>query len=115
MTTYSEKLRHPLWQKKRLEILERDNWCCWLCSSKDKTLHVHHIFYDSGYENPWDYPNCFLITLCAICHKKEQQNYKIAVLDLQHAMARVGLTTADHIEYITKIILKAVKKGVWHG
>ena len=115
MTTYSEKLRHPLWQKKRLEILERDNWSCWICSGKDNTLHVHHIFYDAAYENPWDYPDHILLTLCSECHKEEHITYKHALLQLQHIMAEVGLTTADHIDYITAIIKSAVKKGAWHG
>jgi hypothetical protein len=25
---YSDKLKDPRWQKKRLQIMERDNWCC---------------------------------------------------------------------------------------
>ena len=40
---YSEKLRDPRWQKRRLEILERDAWQCQACLSTAKTLHVHHL------------------------------------------------------------------------
>lgn len=70
MTTYAEKLKDPRWQKKRLEILERDNWTCQYCGNKDTTLHVHHREYRDNLE-PWEYPNIDLITLCELCHKKE--------------------------------------------
>jgi hypothetical protein len=66
--TYLEKLKDPRWQKKRLEIFERDHWACVECGEKKDTLNVHHIFYFYGKE-PWDIPNGFLITLCESCHK----------------------------------------------
>jgi len=65
---YSEKLKDPRWQKKRLEILERDKWTCRACGETEKTLHVHHIFYLPKRE-PWEIPNGFLITFCEGCHK----------------------------------------------
>lgn len=64
---YAEKLKNPKWQKKRLEIMERDDWKCQICSSKKNSLTVHHIRYMSGYE-PWNYPESLLITLCENCH-----------------------------------------------
>lgn len=67
MSDYFEKLKDPRWQKKRLEIFERDGWRCKECYSKEKTLHVHHLFYLKGKE-PWEIPNGFLITLCEDCH-----------------------------------------------
>lgn len=70
---YSDKLKSPKWQKKRLEIMDRDNFKCRTCLDDKKTLHVHHIFYDSKYKNPWDYPNCLLITLCDDCHTLEHE------------------------------------------
>lgn len=80
---YSEKLQDPRWQKKRLEILERDKWACRACGEKEKTLHVHHIFYVPNTE-PWDIPAGLLITFCKDCHEgnceagpcKDCQNYK---------------------------------------
>jgi hypothetical protein len=66
--TYAEKLKHPLWQKKRLEIFERDNFACRFCGSKDKTLIVHHSCY-LPHSEPWDYNNLFLYTLCESCHE----------------------------------------------
>lgn len=66
--TYSQKLRDPRWQRKRLEILQRDNWRCTACASEEKTLHVHHRFYISG-RMPWEYLNSALLTLCEDCHE----------------------------------------------
>jgi hypothetical protein len=65
--TYKEKLKHPLWQKKRLEILERDNFTCKLCQNKEETLHIHHHMYEWG-KDPWDYNNDVLDTMCSTCH-----------------------------------------------
>jgi hypothetical protein len=67
--TYSEKLRDPRWQKKRLKILERDHWTCVYCASSDKTLDVHHSVYGRGVD-PWDANDYFLITTCTDCHKQ---------------------------------------------
>jgi hypothetical protein len=63
---YAEKLKDPRWQKKRLEILSRDEFTCQLCNDKDSTLHVHHNKYGS---NPWDIENDKLITYCEHCHR----------------------------------------------
>lgn len=65
--TYSEKLKHPKWQKKRLEILERDDFTCKLCKNKEETLHIHHHLYEWG-KDPWDYNNDLLDTYCSACH-----------------------------------------------
>jgi len=59
--TYKEKLKNPKWQKKRLEILQRDEFKCRNCNSEDKTLHIHHLDYDKC--DPWQYENRLLITL----------------------------------------------------
>jgi len=68
MSNYSELLKHPKWQKKRLEIFERDKFECRSCMANDKTLHVHHINYEDG-KKPWQYPDSNLITLCEKCHE----------------------------------------------
>jgi hypothetical protein len=64
---YSDKLRDPRWQKRRLEILERDGWACQVCGDKEHTLHVHHKVYEQG-KDPWDYDGESLVTLCDFCH-----------------------------------------------
>lgn len=64
---YSEKLKDPRWQRKRLEIMSRDDFSCQLCGEAEKTLHVHHRKYLNG-NDPWDYPSKLLITVCESCH-----------------------------------------------
>jgi len=63
--TYAEKLKDPRWQKKRLQILERDNWTCQLCGDTTTTFNIHHKKY-SG--DPWQANDEDLITYCEHCH-----------------------------------------------
>jgi 5-methylcytosine-specific restriction endonuclease McrA len=69
---YSEQYRHPNWQKKRLEVLERDNWTCQECGSSEKQLHVHHYSYVKG-EEVYNIPHQLLDTLCYECHNKRHE------------------------------------------
>jgi hypothetical protein len=64
--TYSQKLKDPQWQKKRLEVLSRDRFTCRVCECDTKTLHVHHFKYDGS--NPWETNTSDLTTLCEDCH-----------------------------------------------
>lgn len=70
--TYGEKLRHPKWQKLRLEILKRDKWKCVLCGDVDTTLNVHHLKY-SG--DPWEAKKEDLESLCEDCHRIKHGHY----------------------------------------
>lgn len=81
--TYAEKLKNPLWQRKRLEILQRDGFRCTdiSCLSETKTLHVHHLDYIKCKE-PWEYPNEYFTTLCEDCHKEETESRKIKEVEL---------------------------------
>lgn len=63
--SYAEKLKDPRWQKKRLKILERDNWTCVYCGDKESTLHIHHLKY-SG--EPYEADDMDLLTACKYCH-----------------------------------------------
>lgn len=87
--TYSEKLRDPRWQRKRLEILERDNWSCCYCGNTEMELHVHHIKYTYG-DEPWDHDNNLLKTLCKDCHhwetefRKEDDHHLVILLAQQN-------------------------------
>lgn len=63
---YSDKLKDPRWQKKRLEVFSRDNFTCLCCGSSSKTLHIHHRYYMKV--QPWEYPSEALDTLCCDCH-----------------------------------------------
>lgn len=68
---YSQKLKDPRWQKKRLEIFERDGWNCQICHDSESTLVVHHRDYLPN-TDPWDYPDDLLVTLCENCHEAER-------------------------------------------
>lgn len=73
--TYTEKLQDPRWQKKRLEVFNRDNWTCRCCGDTTTQLEIHHVEYFEGLM-PWEYPDDMLKTLCNACHKKEQERPK---------------------------------------
>ena len=65
--TYQEKLKDPRWQKKRLEIMQRDDFKCVRCCSDVDTLTVHHKMYEKGKE-PWEIKDKDLVTFCESCH-----------------------------------------------
>ena len=74
---YKNLLKDPRWQKKRLEILDRDGWQCRCCFEDKETLHVHHISYEKD-KKPWEYHDSTLITLCEQCHEYEHQLLTLA-------------------------------------
>jgi len=49
---YYAKLKDPRWQKRRLQIFNRDKWTCRICGSTTDTLHVHHIAYSPDVAGP---------------------------------------------------------------
>ena len=65
---YAQIRKDPKWQKKRLQIMERDEFKCVECEDSESTLNVHHAYYVSG-RKPWKYPGWSLKTLCENCHK----------------------------------------------
>lgn len=67
--SYADLLRDPRWQRKRLEILGRDNFKCRYCYDATSTLHAHHTRYEKG-ALPWDYNDDVIITLCESCHER---------------------------------------------
>jgi len=68
--TYGEQLKHPNWQKRRLQMLEAAGWACRCCESKEVTLHVHHKKYVKG-RMAWEYSDSELEVLCEPCHQEE--------------------------------------------
>lgn len=68
-SSYSEKLRDPRWQRKRLEALDLAEWTCEVCADSSSTLHVHHRQYIKGRE-PWEYDPNQLSVLCEMCHEE---------------------------------------------
>lgn len=138
MSNYSEKLKDPRWQKKRLEILDRDDFTCQECGDKKTTLNIHHLKYS---KNPWDVDNSFLITLCEGCHEiiKNQNQLLLnkiteflipdgtenkiinKISDLISWIDMLGLDQGPYNEYepkdmepIISILLKVLRNGAWN-
>jgi hypothetical protein len=104
---YSDKLKDPRWQKKRLEILERDKWTCKGCNDTETTLHVHHTIYHPNIE-PWDYPEKQLITLCEDCHTFEREGRKEYENDLLRLLKFEGVV-ADEVFGLMNALMKISK------
>ena len=69
--TFFELYKHPKWQEKRLEVMKMFDFECEYCGEKEKTLHIHHTYYEKN-KKPWEYPIESLHCLCGDCHKREQ-------------------------------------------
>ena len=101
--SYSEKLKHPKWQKKRLEIMQRDNFKCMNCYSTEKPLHVHHITYSKSFKNPWDYHEANLITLCEDCHNEIQKIDMNEASKYLYRIFLIMLDTEDRLSFLDKL------------
>lgn len=73
---YKDQIKSPKWQKRRLEILKRDEFTCQQCGNKELTLHVHHKHYNKG-AMIWDYQGWELTTLCEDCHSETHNKKEI--------------------------------------
>lgn len=103
LATYSEKLRDPRWQKRRLEIMDAAGFKCVECGAGDKTLNVHHKRYLSGHD-PWDYYDIDLACLCDDCHKAEHEIRDVLALSLS-MMDRSQMETV--IGYAAGVLLRS--------
>ena len=63
---YNDQIKSGKWQKKRLEIMQRDDFQC-LCCQSENQLTVHHLYYLPGLK-VWEYDNDSLVTVCEKCH-----------------------------------------------
>lgn len=105
---YSEKLKDPRWQKKRLEVFERDDWTCQYCGEKETTLAVHHLIYRQGIE-PWEYVKDDLLTVCEDCHDNERECRNEYENVLLHVL-KIEAWSADDIHNLLTEVLKLGKK-----
>lgn len=90
MASYSELLKDPRWQTKRVAILKRDGFTCQECGARDTMLHVHHHFYTID-TLPWEYDDCILVTLCEECHANEEFLKNFDTLSFQYLLT-IGFT-----------------------
>lgn len=105
MLSYNEQIKSPHWQKRRLQILQRDNFTCQICGSTEKTLHVHHLCYMKD-AKIWDYPDNTLITLCEDCHRMEhemQSENDYSVTNLINDLLISGFTNFELVSILYKI------------
>jgi len=69
---YSDQLKSPKWQKKRLDILNLRGFKCEKCNCEENQLHVHHRFYLKN-RKAWEYDNDVFQVFCHICHENEHK------------------------------------------
>ncbi len=103
--SYEEQIKSPYWQKRRLQILQRDNFTCQICGSTEKTLHVHHLHYRKD-AKIWDYPDNTLITLCEDCHRMEHEmrsENDNSITNLIHDLSISGFTNFEIVSILYKI------------
>ena len=81
--------------------MQRDQFTCQACGSKENTLHVHHRSYVFGNE-PWDYPDTNFITLCWECHESEEFS-KTDVQDKIRQLLQEGYTYENLSFLITNL------------
>ena len=90
---YAKQWLDPRWQKRRLEIMQRDGFCCSECDADDKTLNVHHVYYTRG-ADVWDYPDHALVTLCNDCHESEHAIAKSNERALIDSLKKSGIRSS---------------------
>src|ERR1043165_2030969 len=83
-TSYQQQLRSPRWQRRRLEILQRDAWCCRRCGATENELHVHHRWYGRG--APWEVPDAALVSICDACHQEIHMASHVPIIAQRYAL-----------------------------
>lgn len=71
--SYQSDLQDVRWQRKRLEIFQRDDFQCIRCGDAKSMVVVHHRSY---HLRPWDCPEFDLETLCQKDHQKEHERHE---------------------------------------
>lgn len=94
--SYSQKLKDPRWQKKRLEILSRDNFSCRFCGDTKTELQVHHKSY---FGEPWEQANDELLTLCRYCHNDLRFVYYEVPIEKSLIIQKEGLRLTVYLHH----------------
>jgi len=104
MSKWSSAFRDSRWQKKRLEIMERDKWYCQSCGKGGEgvTLNVHHVYYESG-KAPWEYPSECLITYCEDCHTKRHERQNRLLVGLSRIPMPIYYSSILAVEYFPEV------------
>ena len=91
--SYADLLKDPMWQKRRLEVLEDAQWKCEECDDKTTELHVHHKRYLRNLK-PWEYERADLIVLCRPHHDLWHRNMDILMLAVSRMISMAGFENA---------------------
>ena len=105
--TYAEQIKSPKWQKKRLNILDRDKYTCMSCFEEEKTLHVHHLAYHKN-KSIWQYEDNELITLCEDCHKTISNDF-----DQIKSIIQRNLTNTEESDCYLKLVKSLDNLPFW--
>ncbi len=116
MPSYSEKLKDPRWQKRRLKVLEKHRWTCEDCGGTASTLEVHHCYYITG-RQPWEYDDDLLMCLCSCCHQQRQTwersaHVQLAIVLRVMPVAEVKSESILQIERWLKIRDRLFREGL---
>ena len=104
---FFDQYKDPRWQKRRLEIMQRDEFMCQCCYDPENTLNVHHKYYIHN-KKPWEYPSELLITLCEKCHESEEESKHI-INDLPKVLLADGYCNTELV--ILLDLLRALPSG----
>lgn len=107
--SYWEKLQDPRWQKRKTEILEREDFICERCGDTEETLHIHHSFYPPD-TDPWDVADWHLHCYCKRCHKIIQKDEN----DVKWAISFVHIDDLKQINGFLRGWVKAREKLLGH-
>jgi len=104
-----------MWQKKRLEIMQRDEYSCVSCGDDQKTLNVHHKTYRKG-ADPWEYEDDNFVTLCEECHKDMHEIHnkikmQCSTVDMAHELAEIA-THCSPLEITELLLISYAANGV---
>jgi hypothetical protein len=109
--TYTEQLKHPNWQRKRLEVMESAGWECENCGTKEVTLHVHHKIYIKG-RMAWEYERDQLMALCEGCHEHNHEQRQILDRMLAESAGAIGIAVGLLAGYLDAECL--IDQGLAH-
>lgn len=92
--------------------MARDMFTCYHCNSETNTLNVHHRYYIYG-NDPWDYPDDALVTLCAGCHGEEENERKL----LKEALVKLNrvIQAKEIFAYQVEELAEALRNCHYEG
>lgn len=90
--TFAAQYKNPLWQKRRLEVMEEAEFMCQMCFNGENQLHVHHKRYVKG-RRIWEYDSNELVVLCHECHEVAHHDQEI----LKRTLALINVMAIEEI------------------